>query len=68
MKIIKFHSPQHCFSGGCPSIIETDSNVVLVQGVKLSKEERESLVIPGHEDAVSIPKAVFEDLLSQYRR
>lgn len=29
--------------------------------------QRESLPVPDHEDVVRIPKAVFDDLLSQYR-
>ena len=68
MKITNCISPRGCFSGACPSIIETDENVILIQGVRLGKEDKTGLVIPGHEDVVGIPKAVFEDLLSQYRR
>ena len=67
MKILNVISPQGCNSGACPSILLTDADSVLVQGAKLPPGQRASLPVPDHEDVVRIPKAVFDDLLSQYR-
>lgn len=68
MNITKVISPRGCANGACPSLLVTDASTVIIQGAKLPAERRESLRIPGHEDIVSIPREVFEDLLSQYRR
>lgn len=68
MNITKVISPRGCANGACPSLLVTDAGTVIIQGAKLPAERRESLRIPGHEDIVSIPREVFEDLLSQYRR
>ncbi len=68
MNITKVISPRGCANGACPSLLVTDAGTVIIQGAKLPAERRESLHIPGHEDIVSIPREVFEDLLSQYRR
>ncbi len=68
MKIIKQISPRGCANGACPSLRFTDADVVIVQGNKLAKETRKGLNIPDHEDVIGIPKAVFEDLLAQYRQ
>ena len=67
MKILNVISPRGCNYGACPSIRLTDGDCVLVQGAKLPPNQRESLPVPDHEDVVRIPKAVFDDLLSQYR-
>jgi hypothetical protein len=66
MNITKVISPRGCASGACPSLVLTDAGMV-IQGAKLPAERRGSLRVPGHEDVVSIPREVFEDLLSQYR-
>jgi hypothetical protein len=67
MKIIKQISPRGCANGACPSLLVTDTDVVLVQGLRLAKEGKHGLVIPDHEDVVAIPKVVFGELLDQYR-
>ncbi len=67
MKIIKQISPRGCANGACPSLRLADTHLVLVQGNKLGQAARQGLLIPEHEDAISIPKAVFEDLVDQYR-
>ena len=67
MKIINHISPRGCANGACPAILLTDANVVLIQGAKVAKDGMEGLTLPDHEEVVSIPKAVFEELLSQYR-
>jgi hypothetical protein len=66
MKITKVISPRGCANGACPTIMLTDSGTVIVQGAKLPPKGRNSLRIPAHEDVVSIPKDVFDALLSQY--
>ncbi len=74
MKITEIISPRGCANGACPSIVLTDSDVVLIQGAKLAAgpradaEARALLTIPDHEDVVSIPKTVFEELVSRYCR
>jgi hypothetical protein len=67
MRITKAISPRGCANGACPTLLLTDAGTVIVQGAKLPPNHRESLRVPGHEDLVSIPREVFEDLLSQYR-
>ena len=67
MNITNIISPRGCASGACPSLLLTDAGTVIIQGAKLPADRRESLGVPGHEDIVSIPREVFEDLLSQYR-
>jgi hypothetical protein len=68
MKITKVISPLGCANGACPSIVLTDSDVVLIQGVRMTAEAKAGLTIPAHEDAVSIPKHIFEELVSRYCR
>lgn len=74
MKITEIISPRGCANGACPSILLTDSGVVLVQGTKLAQgtseaeEARAFLAIPSHEDVVCIPQRVFEELVSRYCR
>ena len=74
MKITEIISPRGCANGACPSILRTDSGVVLVQGKKLAQGTREAeearafLTIPDHEDVVCIPQQVFEELVSRYCR
>ena len=66
MNITQVISPRGCASGACPSLLLTDAGTVIIQGAKLPADRRESLRVPGHEDIVSIPREVFEDLVSQY--
>ena len=67
MKILKVITPWNCFNGACPCFRVTAGGDVLVQGAKLLPDERELLPVPGHEDVIRIPQAVFDDLLNQYR-
>ena len=68
MEIEKVISPRGCLNGACPTLRLTNTGLVLVQGSKLASRLRKSLGVPGHEDLVGIPKAVFDDLLGQYQR
>ena len=68
MKITNVILPRNCNYGACPSLLFAEGDSVLVQGAKLSLDQRKSLQVPDHEDVVRIPKAVFDDLLSQYRQ
>ena len=67
MKIVKVISPRGCANGACPTLLLSDTGLVIVQGAKLAPRQRKSLKVPGHEDLVSIPKEVFDGLLSQYQ-
>lgn len=67
MNITKVFSPRGCANGACPSLLLTDAGTIIIQGAKLPADRREPLRVPDHEDLVSIPREVFEDLLSQYR-
>ena len=66
MNITQVISPRGCASGACPSLLLTDAGAVIIQGAKLPADRRKTLRVPGDEDIVSIPREVFEDLLSQY--
>ncbi|HOW64846.1 MAG TPA: hypothetical protein P5186_18260 [Candidatus Paceibacterota bacterium] len=68
MKIEKVISPRGCLNGACPTLRLTNTGLVILQGSKLASRLRTSLKVPRHEDLVGIPKAVFDDLLSQYPR
>ena len=68
MKIEKVISPRGCVNGACPTLRLTDTGMVIVQGAKMAPRLRKSLRVPRHEDLVSIPKAVFDDLLGQFMR
>ena len=67
MKILKQISPRGCLNGACPTILLTDANVVLIQGAIVPQADKDDHPIPAHEDVVSIPQAVFDELLSRYR-
>lgn len=67
MHITNVISPRGCANGACPTLRLTDVGTVIIQGAKLPANRRESLNVPRHEDIVSIPREVFEDLLNQYR-
>ena len=67
MKIVKVISPRGCANGACPTLLLSDTGLVIVQGAKLAPRQRKALKVPGHEDLVSIPKEVFDGLLRQYQ-
>lgn len=67
MKIISHFSPKACGQGLCPGIIVTDRATVLIQGYVLPKADKSTLSVPAQEDVVEIPRAIFEDLLGQYK-
>ncbi|GHC12035.1 hypothetical protein [Cerasicoccus arenae] len=51
-----------CMNGGCPAFLFTDDNRVLIQGVRLTEDEKASLTASAHEDFVAIPREVFDKL------
>jgi hypothetical protein len=67
MQIVKVISPRGCANGACPTLLLSDTGLVIVQGAKLAPRQRKALKVPGHEDLVSIPKEVFDGLLRQYQ-
>ena len=67
MNVTKVISPRGCANGACPSLLLTDAGTIIIQGAKLQADQRKFLRVPAHEDLVGISRAVFEDILSQYR-
>lgn len=57
-------NPQ-CRGGRCPAVFETGDGQLVVQGFRLSDEDRRQLDIPGDEDAVRIPKTLIDQLLGR---
>ena len=68
MNITHIISPAGCANAACPSLLITDAGQILIQGARLAAQDRSALVVPGHEDVVSIPREVFDGLLQQYPR
>lgn len=64
MKIKRTIRPQECAFSGCPGILVTDQDTVLVQGLKTAKPTE--VDVPGHEDLVAIPRETFDRLVRQY--
>lgn len=56
--------PQQCSGGCCPSLIETNSPDIVIQGYTLSKEERSALSNPEGEDFIKMPVATLQKLMA----
>ena len=56
MKVIDHYSPRGCGNGLCSGIIVTGRNTVPIQGRVLPKYGRAQMTVPGHADAVVIPR------------
>lgn len=68
MKITNTYSaPWGCAGGKCPSLHTTDDGRVVVQGIRLLKDEKAVLSIPDHEDAVVMDSATFRALADQLK-
>jgi hypothetical protein len=51
-----------CWTGNCPALHITDDGRVIVQGNRLSADDKSPLEVPEHEDTVAIDMAVFREL------
>lgn len=49
----------------CPTIYSTDRNTVVVQGWKLTDEDKAALKLPLSEEAVEIPKSLLKSINTQ---
>ncbi len=61
MKILRSHKID-CWSGNCPTVHVTDDGRVLVQGYRLSDNERFLLKLPENEDVISMDEGVLREL------
>lgn len=67
MNVIKSIKSHGCFNGACPGLLVTEGDLVLIQGNKVGTQRPTGVTVPDHEDLVAIPKAVFDELIAQYR-
>lgn len=53
-----------CVSGACPALYRDEEGKVFVQGNKLSKANREGILIPDYEDVVELTPELINYLRS----
>jgi hypothetical protein len=55
----------NCQGGLCPTVYEDSDGSIVIQGYKLSDEDRKKITTPDGEDAIRIPRAFFDQLLTE---
>lgn len=61
MKMVKISDPG-CAGSACPTVYESDRDTLVIQGLKLSEEDKNSIKLPDTEDAIEIPKSLIKNL------
>ncbi len=56
-----------CGCGKCPTVYKTESGDTVVQGYRLSDEERSTLDIPTGEEMIRLPAEFFEGMLRELK-
>ena len=64
---VNLENQTNCAGGQCPGLILTEDGNILIQGNLVAPGDRRAVQVPDHEDLVQIPRAVFENLIEQYR-
>ncbi|MFA7192013.1 MAG: hypothetical protein WC089_01800 [Candidatus Paceibacterota bacterium] len=54
-----------CSGSSCPTIYESSNGSIIVQGFKITNEERNTILIPQGEDMVVIPKSLIEKIIKR---
>jgi hypothetical protein len=54
-----------CAGGDCPTVYQTDRNTFIVQGYKLSNEDKEGINFKSDEDLIEVPIEFFKDFFAK---
>jgi len=52
-----------CSAGPCPTVYETNTGELVIQGYKIIGRDRADATVPAHEDIVRIPRELIEEYL-----